>query len=87
LGFVPEFLSLGEERRGFAEFLLVESSQQQQQQLQAFEEIVLGFGGRALMEVALLPLPTSLRAKLFAAGHFTTTTLLFLTPLELARGT
>jgi hypothetical protein len=37
------------------------------------------------MEVALLPLPTSLRAKLFAAGHFTTTTLLFLTPLELAR--
>jgi hypothetical protein len=55
--------------------------------LQAFEEIVLGFGGRALMEVALLPLPTSLRAKLFAAGHFTTTTLLFLTPLELARGT
>jgi hypothetical protein len=39
------------------------------------------------MEVALLPLPTSLRAKLFAAGHFTTTTLLFLTPLELARGT
>jgi hypothetical protein len=86
LGFVPEFLSLGEERRGFAECLLVESSQQQQQ-LQAFEEIVLGFGGRALMEVALLPLPTSLRAKLFAAGHFTTTTLLFLTPLELARGT
>ncbi len=39
------------------------------------------------MEVALLPLPTSLRAKLFAAGHYTTTTLLFLTPLELARGT
>jgi hypothetical protein len=40
---VPEFLSLGEEGRGSAEFLLVESSQQQQQ-LQAFEEIVLGFG-------------------------------------------
>jgi hypothetical protein len=76
----------GEERRGSAEILLVEISQQQQQ-LQAFEEIVLGFGGRALMEVALLPLPTSLRAKLFAAGHLTTTTLLFLTPLELARGT
>jgi hypothetical protein len=28
LEFVPEFLSLGEEGRGFAEFLLEESSQQ-----------------------------------------------------------